>query len=1214
MNLGLKSRLRLISLFPILLLLSLASYYVYSSFKDFQSAEQLQEQIKENKFLNELFTNISRERGMTVMYLGNHAAATRRSLDAQRLIVNENVKEIGGALSSEEAATAQNAVKALGQTRALVDSNESGFNEAYAAYDNMLNRILMMAKQITTISTDQKLASNSAAYFNLLSAQFYTASERDFISYILARSTRMDAEELNTWLSLLGKADAINYDTGVSAQTLKGLNDLFSDEDNVELFEDITAERAEILQAIADGLYSTQSGVWFAMLSEKTNLLSDAEELLFGSLETRAVTVKNVSLQLLTAAIIIWVIAILIAILGYFLSNDITRNIKNLESVLRQAAEGSDVTDTNVNLDTAEGTAQAYVLLENIIEQTRRDKEYAQEASEAKSMFLANMSHEIRTPLNGIVGFTELLKDTDLQEEQREFIDIIEKSSENLLEIINNILDLSKIESNKLEIEEIAFNPLEEFESAVEVYAVRASEKHIDLGCFIDPSLERPLKGDPTKIKEVVINLLSNAVKFTNSGGTINVNIRREATDIPNRARVRFDVADSGIGVTAEQKARIFEAFGQADTSITRKYGGTGLGLTISSRFIELMGGRLDLESEAGQGTTFFFTLELEEIETLNESLQNSFAGINALVMIDENRQKPQTQYLIEYLDFYGVKHTSFTDQKSLLALQEKKHFDILFSDFDYCDETMLQQVSDSPEATVLITKSYYMKKIEAMELDLFKVLYEPLNASKLLAALESFGSGDYTATKKTKAKRKKISADDKFNAKALVAEDNVINQKLIRRTLEDLGLDVTLANNGLEAFEKRKNGDFDVIFMDIQMPVLDGMEATMEILDYEEDEAQPHVPIIALTANALKGDRERFLSVGMDEYTTKPLVRNDIIALLGHFLADKIVDSHSKEAAAESVEVPVEEETSEVAEPTFFEETSPSDAETLPDEEKTLSDVTEDALEDIGTEEALADVDAEAPFEFDLGDDEENVAEASADEEALSDEDESNFDFDLPAIDAETETDASDKAESALEDEEFFTLDETAEATRSETAEAEEDALPDFEIEDDAFDALDEPDTSVDEDDLEEDEPSAFIAEEEEREEIITASSKDETQTASYDTDVLLVKKGILENKLFGQILSDIGLTFDARTGAHAMVEALQSKTYRILIFDQEIADLDINEVHDIIAAKEPKTATVMMVDPAWEADDFSRTKVDEVIKNIINKDLLRLVCEKFS
>ncbi len=1045
MKLGLKSRLRLISLFPILLLLSLASYYVYTSYRAYQSADALQTHLAENKFLNDLFSNLSRERGMTVMYMGNHSEATKKSLMAQRAIVDQKVSLIPSKLTPGDAAKIKKQLPLIQEARETVDAGDADFSTIYEeTYGTILQSVLTMMSSITRASDDKVLAAEASADYNLVNAQYYTASERDFISYILARSTQLDSEELNSWLGLIGRADAINYDTALSPDVKAKLDELFNDEDNQELFEDITNERAEIIQAISDGLYSTQPGVWFAMLSEKINVLSEAQDILSEAMDQRAAIVQSQALQILAAAVIIWVIAILIAILGYFLANDITRNIKNLEAVLKRAAEGTDASSEEINLDTAEGTAQAYALLESIIEQTKRDKEFAQEASEAKSMFLANMSHEIRTPLNGIVGFTELLKDTELHDEQREFIDIIEKSSENLLEIINNILDLSKIESNKLEIEEIAFNPLEEFESAVEVYAVRASEKHIDLGCFIDPSLERPLKGDPTKIKEVVINLLSNAVKFTNSGGAINVNIRRQPCDTPNRARIRFEVQDSGIGVTAEQKARIFEAFGQADTSITRKYGGTGLGLTISSRFIELMGGKLDLESEPGQGTTFFFTLELEEIETLNESLQGAFSNVNALVMIDESREKAQTKYLMEYLDYYGVKHTGFSNLRELQQLESKTNFDMMFADFDYCDENVLEKLSESPEAMVLITKSYYMKKIESMELEIYKVLYEPLNATKLQSAIESFDVADYSA-KKVQTKRKKVSSDAKFAAKALVAEDNVINQKLIRRTLEELGLEVTIANNGLEAFEKRKNGDFDIIFMDIQMPVLDGMEATMEILDYEEDEDQPHVPIIALTANALKGDRERFMDVGMDEYTTKPLVRSEILNLLNQFVGHKIIDSRAVE----------------------------------PKEEKPAGTEPETSNEKKSAEQKPA----------------ENPSEKKID----------------------------------------------------------------------------------------------------------------------YDAEILLAKKGMLENKLFGQLLDDLGHSYKSVTGGDAIIDAVKNNNYKIVLFDQEIAGLDLKELHDTIASKDAKTATVMMVDPGVEPDEETRSLVDDVIKNVINKDLLRLIFEKY-
>ncbi|MEA2099113.1 MAG: ATP-binding protein [Campylobacterota bacterium] len=560
------------------------------------------------------------------------------------------------------------------------------------------------------------------------------------------------------------------------------------------------------------------------------------------------------NLNLSIIAIIVLLITILFAILNLKLSSEVSNTIQTLEDA---------------------------------VEENEKDKLLAQEASEAKSMFLANMSHEIRTPLNGIVGFTELLKDTGLDEEQVEFVEIIEKSSENLLEIINNILDLSKIESNKVEIEHIKFNPIEEFENAVEVYAVRASEKHIDLSCFIDPMLDNPIKGDPTKIKEIIINLLSNAVKFTSSSGNINVDIRKVDSENKDTTKIKFEVQDNGIGITPKQKEKIFEAFGQANTSITRKYGGTGLGLTISSSFVELMGGELNLHSEPEKGTSFFFTLEFENDEMINKSLKGSFSTINALILEDNHKNKKQELYLHEYLKYYGVNFNTFKNIDELNILEEKNSYDLLFIDYGYTKDNYLVKFAELPQALILLSKSNYMKTIESLNLNTFKTIYEPLNMSKIKQVLSNYNSENYNAKKDSKTINKEV----KFNANILVAEDNIINQKLIKRTLEDIGLSVTIASNGLEAFQKRKDGNFDLIFMDIQMPILDGVEATKEILEYEEDYNQTHVPIIALTANALKGDKERFIDAGLDEYATKPLVRSNIISHLNHFISDSIID-----------------------------------------------------------------------------------------------------------------------------------------------------------------------------------------------------------------------------------------------------------------------------------------------------------------------------------
>ncbi len=912
MQLGLKNRLRLISLLPIIVLFALSSYFVYNSFINYKMAQQLQEKLNQNKLLNEVVGNIARERGMSSMFLGNRTENILKSLNEQRKIVDEKTENYlkyiennellhkhtsdGGNSACLTCANMQSAIASIEkikEIRPLVDANNIEFDEMFTnVYSSAQDNLVSQLQQITENQIDREINELYNFYISMVNAKEASGVERGYMSYIISRSAELTSEDLNKWISLIGKADAINYESIQNRGLANKLNQLFKTEDTLELLEDINSERTAIISQAETGEYDISSGIWFTMLSEKINIISEAENVLLDAMDSRAQTVQQESLQVLTITFGVWLIAIILAILGYILSNEIANNIKHLESVLKKVAEDYDSQDRKINLHTAQGTDLAYELLEEIIEQTKKDKISAQEASEAKSMFLANMSHEIRTPLNGIVGFTELLKDSGLQEEQSEFVDIIEKSSENLLEIINNILDLSKIESNKLEIENIAFNPILEFESAVEVYAVRASEKHINLGCFIDPSLEFPLKGDPTKLKEVIINLLSNAVKFTNNAGSINVNIRRLDSSEIGKTRVKFEIQDSGIGVTEEQKSKIFEAFSQADTSITRKYGGTGLGLTISSSFIDLMGGKLDLDSKVGEGTTFFFTLDFEEVETLAESSKDSFNSIKALILSDSMKIKKQDKYLREYLDYFGVGYTTFKDISKVAILQKDVNYNLLFVDYDYVTQESIAELAKLPQELIVLTKSNLMKKVDSLGLDIFKILYEPLHASKIKQTLENYIMANASMQVVKKQSRKKFDLNtSRFVANVLVAEDNIINQKLIQRTLEDLGLSVTIAGNGLDAFQKRKDGNFDMIFMDIQMPFLDGVEATAEILEWEEDYKQPHIPIVALTANALKGDREKFLAAGLDEYTTKPLVRSEIIAVLNHFLANHIVE-----------------------------------------------------------------------------------------------------------------------------------------------------------------------------------------------------------------------------------------------------------------------------------------------------------------------------------
>ena len=1184
MNLGLKNRLRLISLLPILLLFSLTSYFLYQSYSDYQRAQQLQDKLTQNKLLNDLVGNIARERGMTAMYLGKSSKNIFKSLTQQRKIVDTKAQKylshIKLLIDEEKSSTSQteciscknydtvkSSLQRIHEVRKLVNEHKIKFKRAFAIYSDIQQKFISLLRQLANNQTDQDINELYATYISMVNAKEYSGIERGYMSYIISRSTQLQEDDLNKWIAIIGKADALNYKTLHNKVLLQKLNKEFENEDTIELLNDINSERTAIISASqnAGKEYDLSSGVWFAMHSEKINIISQAQDLILKAMDKRSQAIQENSIDLLIITFVIWLTSVLLAIFGFFLSNEISKNVKNLEDVLRRALENSSdvyTQEIDIDLQSSQGTAEAYNLLERIIDNTRKDKELAMEANEAKSMFLANMSHEIRTPLNGIVGFTELLKDTGLKEEQSEFVEIIEKSSENLLEIINNILDLSKIESNKLEIEDIIFNPIEEFESAVEVYAVRASEKHINLGCFIDPALEKPLKGDPTKLKEVLINLLSNAVKFTSSSGSINVDIRKLENNFDDKIRIRFEVQDSGIGVTSEQKAKIFEAFSQADTSITRKYGGTGLGLTISSRFIELMGGQLDLRSEPGQGTTFFFTVDFEEIETLNESSKGSFSNLNALILESSHNPKKQDVYIREYLDFYGVSYTSFKDLHELENLQRQVSYDMIFVDYDYSNEESLIEYAQLPQELVLLTKSYFMKKIESLNIKIFKTLYEPLNLSKVKQVLDSYVAEEYSSSKTKKVNRRKFVANStNFNANVLIAEDNIINQKLIKRTLEDLGLTISLASNGLEAFQKRKDGNFDLIFMDIQMPFLDGVEATKEILDYEEDYNQPHVPIIALTANALKGDRERFLNAGLDEYTTKPLVRSEIISLLNHFLADYAVEEEDDDTSKKTAQV----------------------------EKETVSETTES--------KAISEAEPEITLESKI----ETISETEP-EIILESE---------PEIVSETKLEIATEPEQ----EELEPSEPEIEVTSNEEQEEEiEHSEPETEItpEEESEPEIEVTSNEEQEEEIEHSEPEAVGIMLD-----IINTKKEDIKITTYKADILVIKKSLFETKLYNKLIDKLGYTYENVLTRDELDEKLNTSSYKVILVDEEFDDLDLKslslKVQNSNESSGLMSSIVLISDNVSEDDSDYKLYVHEQIANVINKDLLRLLFEKF-
>jgi len=854
-----------------MVLLCVALYYTYDSYQKYATVK---EHTKISSFVSEIESTLDKvafERVDTAKYLATKEVSSLEKIIQRRNAVDRSLAALNTFIIQNSQYMAFNTQvddvrDALREVRKEVDEVNESFNNIFldAYHTKVFGPFLEILREITSVEKSKVIHSDLVMYGYYTILKENSVLENTGIHFVLYGSKIMGEKERVLWAQLVEKDTLPNLDMLLNQELSAKITELLSQE---QFMKTITLERDMILHEARKGNYSVSIEGWVNKIDTKMDYFKVVQTLLREDIQkTEQEQLAQAKWPLMIATVIMLILLlILFGLVKLYYKKQQDRSISS--ETLKDIAV---VFNENQQQE-----------IRRLINNGKEDHIYKfliqaiKDANQTKDLFLASMSHEIRTPLNGILGFTQLLKESDTKEEREEYIAVIEKSSANLLTIVNDILDLSKIKAQKIELENIEFDPIDSFETAVESYAAKASEENIDFNIFLDPHLPTLLIGDPTKISQIIVNLVSNAIKFTSRNGEVNVKIE-QLSESTEGVKIKFSVSDTGIGITEEQKKNIFDAFTQADVSTSRKYGGTGLGLSISGKFVELMGGKLKIRSVKHEGSTFYFTLQMQKAQNAKKREVEDMSAYTVGVLsphIDE-------EYFINrdleaYINYTGAKIQHYTDE-SLLALKGTSHLpDILFIDHKFRYRgTEIEKFLDFDTKVVILSTGDQKRNLKRFKSRIDKILYKPINFTKTLKMLSD--------KEEVAESKKKITFE---NVHVLVAEDNVINQKLILNVLNRLGIEVSMANNGLEALEKRMENEYDMIFMDVEMPVMGGMEATGKILGYERKNAKKHIPIVALTANAVSGDREKYIGSGMDAYLSKPIelaALNDL--LIDHF------------------------------------------------------------------------------------------------------------------------------------------------------------------------------------------------------------------------------------------------------------------------------------------------------------------------------------------